>query len=73
MYILRTVKLGGRKLMFTSFEIVSICVWLWYLFSDTCCSAAYSYFIPQAPISALSSSRKDVKQLAFFSNTAKRS
>ena len=40
---LRTVKLGGRKLMFTSFEIVSICVWLWYLFSDTCCTAAYSH------------------------------
>ena len=27
MYILRTVKQGGGKLMFMSFEIVSICVY----------------------------------------------
>ena len=32
MYILRTVKQGGGKLMFMPFEIVSICVWLWYFF-----------------------------------------
>ena len=32
MYILRTEKQGGGKLMFMSFEIVSICVWLWDLF-----------------------------------------
>ena len=25
-------KAGWRKLMFMSFEIVSICVWLWYFF-----------------------------------------
>ena len=32
MYILRTEKQGGSKLMFMPFEIVSICVWLWYFF-----------------------------------------
>ena len=32
MYILRTEKQGGGKLMFMPFEIVSICVWLWYFF-----------------------------------------
>ena len=31
MYILRTEKQGGGKLMFMPFEIVSICVWLWYI------------------------------------------
>ena len=28
MYILRTEKQGGSKLMFMPFDIVSICVWL---------------------------------------------
>ena len=28
--------------MFMPFEIVSICVWLWYFFSETCRTAAYS-------------------------------
>ena len=32
MYILRTEKQGRSKLMFMSFKIVSICVWLWYFF-----------------------------------------
>ena len=32
MYILRTEKQGGSKLMFMPFDIVSICVWLWYFF-----------------------------------------
>ena len=32
MYILRTEKQGGGNLMFMPFEIVSICVWLWYSF-----------------------------------------
>ena len=32
MYILRTEKEGGDKLMFMPFEIVNICVWLWYFF-----------------------------------------
>ena len=32
MYILRTEKQGGGKLMFMQFEIVSLCVWLWYFF-----------------------------------------
>ena len=32
MYILRTEMQGGGKLMFMPFEIVSICVWLWYFF-----------------------------------------
>ena len=32
MYILRTEKQGGGKLMFMPFEIVNIFVWLWYLF-----------------------------------------
>ena len=32
MYILRTEKQGGGKLMFMPFEIVSLCVWLWYFF-----------------------------------------
>ena len=32
MYILRTEKQGGGKPMFMPFEIVSICVWLWYFF-----------------------------------------
>ena len=32
MYISRTEKQGGSKLMFMPFEIVSICVWLWYFF-----------------------------------------
>ena len=41
MSILRTEKQGGGKLMFMPFEIVSICVWLWY-FSETCRTAAYS-------------------------------
>ena len=43
MYILRTEKQGGSKLMFMPFEIVSICVWLWYFFSETCRTAAYSH------------------------------
>ena len=42
MYILRTEKQGGDKLMYMPFEIVSICVWLWYFFSETCRTAAYS-------------------------------
>ena len=42
MYILRTEKQGGGKLMFMPFEIVSICVWLWYFFSETCRTATYS-------------------------------
>ena len=42
MYILRTEKQGGGKLMFMPFEIVSICVWLRYFFSETCHTAAYS-------------------------------
>ena len=29
---LRSEKQGGGKLMVMSFEIVSICVWLWYFF-----------------------------------------
>ena len=29
---LRTEKKSGGKLMFMQFEIVSICVWLWYFF-----------------------------------------
>ena len=41
MYILRREKQGGSTLMFMSFEIVSICVWLWYFFSETCRTAAY--------------------------------
>ena len=32
LYILRTEKQGEGKLMFLPFEIVSICVWLWYFF-----------------------------------------
>ena len=32
MYILRTEKQGGSKLIFMQFEKVSICVWLWYFF-----------------------------------------
>ena len=32
MYILRTEKQSGSKLMFMPFEIVSICVLLWYFF-----------------------------------------
>ena len=32
MYILRTEKQGGGKLMLMPFEIVSICAWLWYFF-----------------------------------------
>ena len=32
MNVLRTEKQGGGKLMFMPFEIVSICVWLWYFF-----------------------------------------
>ena len=28
--------------MFMPFEIVSICVWLWYFFSEMCRTAAYS-------------------------------
>ena len=43
MYILRTEKQGGSKLMFMPFEIVSICVWLWQLFSETRRTAAYSH------------------------------
>ena len=31
-YILRTEKQGGGKLMFMPFEIASICVWLWHFF-----------------------------------------
>ena len=42
MYILWTEKQGGNKLMFMPFEIVSICVWLWY-FSETFRTAAYSH------------------------------
>ena len=32
MYILRSEKQDGSKLMFMPFEIVGICVWLWYFF-----------------------------------------
>ena len=39
MYILRTEKQGGGNLMFMPFEIVSICVSLWYFFQK---HAAYS-------------------------------
>ena len=42
MYILRTEKQGGGKLMFMPFEIVSIFVWLWYFFSELCHTAAKS-------------------------------
>ena len=28
--------------MFMSFEIVSLCVWLWYFFSEMCRTAAYA-------------------------------
>ena len=31
-YILRTEKQDRGKLMFMPFEMVSICVWLWYFF-----------------------------------------
>ena len=31
---LRTEKQGGGKLRFMPFEIVSICVWLWYFFRN---------------------------------------
>ena len=47
MYISRTEKQGGSKLMVMPFEIVSICVWLWYFFSETCRSAAYSHLLKQ--------------------------
>ena len=43
MYILSTEKQVGSKLMFMPFEIVSICVWLWYFFSETCHTAANSH------------------------------
>ena len=43
MYILRTEKQGGGKLMVMPFEIVSICVWRWYFFSKTCRTANYSH------------------------------
>ena len=43
MYILRREKQGGGKLMFMPFEVVSICVWLWYFFQKTCRTAAYSH------------------------------
>ena len=43
MFILRTEKEGGGKLKFMPFEVVSICVWLWYFFSETCGTAAYSH------------------------------
>ena len=42
MYISRTEKQGGSKLMFMPFEIVSLYVCLLYFFSETCCTAAYS-------------------------------
>ena len=42
MYILRTEKQGGGKLMFMPFEIVSMCMDL-VLFSETCHTAAYSH------------------------------
>ena len=42
MYILRTEKQDGGKLMFMPFEIVSICVWLNFFFLETCRTAAYS-------------------------------
>ena len=40
---LKDRKPGGGKLMFMPFKIVSICVWLWLLFSDTRRTAAYSH------------------------------
>ena len=47
MYILRTEKQGGGKLMVMPFEIVSICLWLWYFLSEICCTAAYSHLHKQ--------------------------
>ena len=43
MYILSIEKQVGSKLMFMLFETVSICVWLWYVFSETCHTAANSH------------------------------
>ena len=40
MYISRTEKQDESKLVFMPFEIVSICVWLRYFFSETCRTAA---------------------------------
>ena len=40
---LKDRKQGGSKLMFMPFEIVNICVWLWYFFSETCRTAACSH------------------------------
>ena len=42
MYILRTEKQSGSKLMFMPFEIVSVCMAL-VLFSETCRTAANSH------------------------------
>ena len=47
MYILMTEKQGGSKSLFIPFEIASICVWLWYFFSETCRTAAYWYLHKQ--------------------------
>ena len=43
MYIVSTEKQDEDKLMFMPFEVVSICVWLWYFFSETCHTAANSH------------------------------
>ena len=50
MYILRTEKQGGSKLMFMPFEMVSICVWLWYFFSETYRTAANSHLHKGLPV-----------------------
>ena len=42
MYILTTEKPGRGKHLFMPFEIVSICVYGFGTFSDTCRTAAYS-------------------------------
>ena len=39
---------------------------LWIFFGGHHKNELYIYFIPQAPTSALTSSRKDVKQLVYF-------
>ena len=47
LYILRPDKQSGGKLMVKPFEIVSICVWLLVLFSETCRTAGYLYLHKQ--------------------------
>ena len=43
MYILRTEKQGGGKLMVMPFEIVSICVWLWLFFQEHVLQLIHNY------------------------------